>query len=435
MHELKLNPDSNFRKCAKICGDTSGNYHPHGQAVIYPTLISMSQKWNTMYPLVQGQGNIGSIDGDNPAAMRYVQARLTKIANTMMQQMNTQIISYRDNYDSTRKQPTILPSKFPNLICNGCFGIAVGRSTNIPSHNIGQVCDLIIKYLKTKSLTDRQILSTIKAPDFPTGAYVYGKQGIEQYLLTGKGRFYIRGKLHVETYKNKKLIVITQIPYGVSKDSISNRILKSIGDQKINNIIDVYDQSNQQGIRLCLQVKKNEDEIQIIEQIYKHTNMQISYTVNCQVLIDNIPTMVNMNDLVKHFVQFRCDIINKRTQYELTMATKRVKVVRCHSIVLKNYKDILQIINEQDQKTITLRLKQKYKFDDDDVKIILDMKLNKFTKLQKETLKKQITLLKEQIKRLRYILDSEQGVYEQLRKEVLDIKKQFNHKRKTQILN
>ncbi len=434
MYELNLSPTSNFRKCAKICGDTSGNYHPHGQGVVYPTLISMGQQWNMLCPLVEGQGNVGSIDGDSPAQMRYVQARLSNYAMDMLMDIQKQTVQFRDNYDVTRKQPQTLPSMFPNLMVNGCFGIAVGRSTSMPPHNLGQVCDAIIKYMDKDYLSEKDLCNIIKSPDFPTGGFIYGMDGVKEYLTTGKGKFYIRGKMVVQQHIDKRLIVITQIPYGVNKSSIVDKLLKSVKEGKIQDVIDMYDESSQQGIRLCIRIKKTSDQYCIIQQIYDNSNMQISYNANCQVLVNNKPILISYPQLIRHYVEYRKTIIRKRSQYLLKKYNHRMMVLKSYNVALKNSEPILKIIQKNSQEFIYTKLMDDYNLSQQQCKIILEMKLNKFTKMQVQKLVEQARQLKSNIDFLSSVIQSDQNIKKQIKKQLKSMKKKYNNNRKTTII-
>ena len=345
MNELNLAPGKGFRKCAKIAGDTSGNYHPHGEQVIYPTLVRMAQEWSLRYMLVNGQGNFGSQDGDPPAAMRYTEARLQKAAVDLMEDLDKDTVDFKTNYDDTRKEPVVFPSKFPNLIVNGSSGIAVGMATNMAPHNISEVCDGIIAYVDNPEMESSEFIKYIKGPDFPTGGYIIGTQGIKDYYETGHGRVIMRGKAAVETKNNgSEMIVITEIPYMLNKSLLIQKIVSVVKERRIEGISDIRDESGRQGMRLVIVVKRNYEASSVLNKLYKYTQLQGSFSVNNRALVNGIPQVINMKEMVSNFVDFRHEVIVRRTKFKLKNAEERLHILEGYRIALDNIDEIIATI-------------------------------------------------------------------------------------------
>ncbi|MCR4291873.1 MAG: DNA gyrase subunit A, partial [Candidatus Kuenenia sp.] len=318
MNDLNLSPRAKFRKCAKIAGDTTGNYHPHGEQVVYPTLVRMAQDFNYRYPLVQGQGNFGSIDGDPPAAMRYTEARMTDVTITIMEDLEKRTVDYTSNYDDTRTEPVVLPSKFPNLLCNGCSGIAVGMATSIPPHNTNEICDGIAMVIDNPEVTIEELMTVITGPDFPTGAQICGTSGIKEGYKTGRGTIIVRAKAHVETSKTgRKSIVVTEIPYQLNRDNILERIALLVREELLKGISDVRNESDRHGSRLVIDLKKGEDEEVVLNQLYKHTKLQDTFSIIMIALVDNRPETLNLKQMLICYIEHRKVVIVKRTKFLL----------------------------------------------------------------------------------------------------------------------
>ncbi|HQP26948.1 MAG TPA: DNA gyrase subunit A, partial [Candidatus Syntrophosphaera sp.] len=321
MSELNLSPGGHFRKCAKIAGDTSGNYHPHGEQVVYPTLVRLAQPWNMRYPLVDGQGNFGSIDGDPPAAMRYTEARMQKVTMEMLEELDKDTVDFKGNYDDTRKEPEVFPSRIPNLLINGSSGIAVGMATNMPPHNIAEVCDAVIALIDDPEMEIHDLRKYVKGPDFPTGGFILGSDGIKDYFETGRGRILIRGEAEIETAKNEQeSIIIRSIPYQITKTALIDRIVQLVKDKRIDGISDVRDESGRDGMRLVIQVKRNADGNTVLNHLYKYTQLQSTFGVINLCLIDGVPQVVNMKEMLNNFIEFRHDVVLRRTKFELKNA-------------------------------------------------------------------------------------------------------------------
>jgi DNA gyrase subunit A len=316
MNDLNLSPGRPHRKCAKIAGDTSGNYHPHGEQVVYPTLVRLAQDFNMRYPLVQGQGNFGSIDGDPPAAMRYTEARLNHAAMEMLTDLDKETVDFQPNYDETRQEPTILPGKFPNLICNGSSGIAVGMATNIPPHNVTEVIDGLVALIDTPEISIDELGEHIQGPDFPTGGLIFGSSGIREAYQTGRGRVLIRARANTETMKSgRENIVITEIPFMVNKTNLIEKIADLVKEKKITDISDMRDESDRDGMRIVLELKKDVQAEVTLNQLYKHTQMQSTFGVILLALVDGQPKILNLKELLQCFIDHRHEVIVRRTQF------------------------------------------------------------------------------------------------------------------------
>jgi DNA gyrase subunit A (EC 5.99.1.3) len=336
MNDLGLGPRSKFRKCAKIAGDTTGNYHPHGEQVVYPTLVRMAQDFNYRYPLIEGQGNFGSIDGDPPAAMRYTEARMTEATMIIMEDLERETVDYVPNYDDTRTEPIVLPSKFPNLLCNGCSGIAVGMATSVPPHNVNEICDGIVAVIDNPEITVDELMKIIKGPDFPTGALICGTQGIRDGYRTGRGTIIVRARAHTETSKNgKKSIVVTEIPYQLNRDNILERIAELVRDDQIKGISDIRNESDREGSRLVIDLKKGEDEEVVLNQLYKHTKLQDSFSIIMIALINNRPETLNLKQMLVYYIEHRKVVIIRRTKYLLEKAQARAHILEGLRIALQ----------------------------------------------------------------------------------------------------
>ncbi len=345
MHELNLTPGSHFRKCAKIAGDTSGNYHPHGEQVVYPTLVRLAQPWIMRYPLIEGQGNFGSIDGDPPAAMRYTEARLQKITMEMLTELEKDTVEFRSNYDETRQEPTVFPARFPNLLVNGSSGIAVGMATNMPPHNIGEVCDAIIALIDNPDLQPLDLLEYIKGPDFPTGGFILGTEGIREYFETGRGKIIMRGETEIETLPNDlEQIIIRSIPYQLSTSQLIERMVELVKEKKIEGISDIRDESGRDGMRIVIQVKRNHDAQVVRNLLYKYTQLQSTFGVINLCLIDGVPQVMNMKEMLQNFIDFRHEVVLRRTQFELRNAKERLHILEGLKIALDNLDEVIALI-------------------------------------------------------------------------------------------
>lgn len=436
MNELNLRPGGAFRKCAKIAGDTSGNYHPHGEQVIYPTLVRMAQPWSLRYLLVDGQGNFGSQDGDPPAAMRYTEARLQKAAVDLMEDLDKETVDFQTNYDDTRREPTVFPSKFPNLLVNGSSGIAVGMATNMAPHNVAEICDGIIAYIDNPDMEPLDFLEYIKGPDFPTGGYIIGKQGIKDYFQTGNGRIVVRGKAAVETKNNgTEMIVITEIPYMLSKTLLIDKIVNLVKEKKIEGISDIRDESGRQGMRLVITVKRNAEASAVLNKLYKYSQLQTSFSVNNRALVGGVPQILNIKDLIRNFVEFRHEVVVRRTQYELKNAEQRFHILEGYRIALDNIDEIIKTIRaSKTTQEASEKLQENFKLSEIQAKAILDMRLQKLTGLERDKVEEEYQNLVKLVAKLKNILEKRHLRMNIIKKETKEIKEKYKDQRRTIIL-
>ena len=351
MIELNNGPDKPHRKCARIVGDTMGKYHPHGDSSIYDALVKLAQDFNTRYPLVDGHGNFGSIDGDGAAAMRYTEARLSKISMEMLADINKDTVDFVPNFDETEKEPTVLPSKYPNLMVNGASGIAVGMATNIPPHNLREVVAAVDKIIDNRVLEDRdtdieELMEIIKGPDFPTGATILGRRGIEEAYRTGKGKIRVRAVTEINSLPNgKSEIIIKELPYMVNKALLVQKIAELVKDKKIDGIVDVTDQSNMEGIRVCIDVRRDANPNVILNLLYKHTQLQDTFGVNMLALVDDQPKVLNLYEMLNYYLLHQKEVVTRRTKFELNKAEERAHILQGLIIALDNIDEVISIIN------------------------------------------------------------------------------------------
>ena len=437
MHELKLEPGKGYRKCAKIAGDTSGNYHPHGEQVIYPTLVRMAQEWSLRYLLVQGQGNFGSQDGDPPAAMRYTEARLHKAAVDLMADLDKDTVDFQSNYDDTRKEPKVFPSKFPNLIVNGSSGIAVGMATNMAPHSVSETCDALCALIDDPELEPLRLIDYIKGPDFPTGGYIIGKQGIQDYFQTGYGKIINRGKASIETKNNgQESIIVTELPYQLNKTLLIDKIVALVKDKRIEGISDLRDESGRQGMRLVVTVKRNADADSVLKKLYKYSQLQVSYVINNRALVGGIPQVINMKDLLQNYIDFRHEVVVRRTQFELDNAEKRLHILEGFRIALDNIDEIIAIIKASDStQNANQNLQKKFGFTEIQAKAILEMRLQKLTGLEREKIELEYRELVKKVEELKSILEIREKRMQIIKDEVLEMKEKYTDDRRTTILD
>ncbi|OHB96877.1 MAG: DNA gyrase subunit A [Planctomycetes bacterium RIFCSPLOWO2_12_38_17] len=436
MNDLGLGPRSKSRKCAKIAGDTTGNYHPHGEQVVYPTLVRMAQDFNCRYPLVEGQGNFGSIDGDPPAAMRYTEARMTEATMALMEDIDRDTVDFMPNYDDTRTEPSVLPSKFPNLLCNGCSGIAVGMATSIPPHNVGEICDGIAMVINNPDVTIEEIMKVIKGPDFPTGALICGTEGIKEGYMTGRGTIIVRARAHVETAKNgKKSIVVTEIPYQLNRDNIIERIAELVQEEQLKGISDVRNESDREGSRIVIDLKKGEDEDVVLNQLYKHTKLQDSFSIITIALINNRPETLNLKQLLASYINHRRVVIIRRTTFLLEKAQARAHILEGLRIALQNIDKIIKLIkNSESVESARQGLMKQFSLTEIQANAILDMKLQRLTGLEQGKIEEEYKKVRADIKEYQNILASDKLVLNIIKKDVLEIKERFGDKRRTEIV-
>ncbi|MEE9554754.1 MAG: DNA gyrase subunit A [candidate division Zixibacteria bacterium] len=436
MRDLNLTPARPYRKCAKIAGDTSGNYHPHGEQVVYPTLVRMAQNFNMRYTLVDGQGNFGSVDGDSAAAMRYTEARLTPMAMELLTDQDKQTVDMMANYDETREEPTVLPSKFPNLVCNGSSGIAVGMATNIPPHNLGEVVDGLTALIENPELPDEALFEFIKGPDFPTGGFIIGVSGMRTGYLSGRGRFIIRAKVNVETQKNgRQSIIVTEIPYQINKSNLLEKIADLVRDKRIDGISDLRDESDRDGMRIVIELKKDTNSEVVLNQLFKMTQMQTTYGMNMLALVNGQPKTLGLKDLLSHFIDHRHEIIVRRTQYELDEAERRAHILEGYKIALDNIDAIIELIKKaKDPASAKEGLIKKFKLSEIQAQAILEMRLQRLTGLERDKIIAEYEETIKLIEELKSILASREKRMGIIKDELLELKDKFGDERRTLII-
>lgn len=436
MNDLGLGPRAKYRKCAKIAGDTTGNYHPHGEQVVYPTLVRMAQDFNYRYPLIDGQGNFGSIDGDPPAAMRYTEAKMTSACMEMLEDIERNTVDFVPNYDETRMEPVVIPSRFPNLLCNGCSGIAVGMATSIPPHNLNEVCEGIIKILDNPDVTIDELLQVIKGPDFPTGALICGTSGIKEGYTTGRSTITVRARAHVETTKSgKKNIVITEIPYQLNRDKILERIAELVKEERLQGIADIRNESDKEGSRLVIELKRGEEEEVVLNQLYKHTSLQDTFSIIMIALVNGRPETLNIKQMLELYVEHRIEVIRRKTQYLLTRAQERAHILEGLSIALKNIDAVIETIKSSEN-TATAReaLMRKFKLTEAQANAVLDMKLQRLTALEHGKIDEEYKKLCKDIENYKAILASKTMVLDIIRQELSELKEKYGDARRTEII-
>jgi DNA gyrase subunit A len=435
MNDLNLTPGRPHRKCAKIAGDTSGNYHPHGEQVVYPTLVRMAQDFNMRYPLVDGQGNFGSIDGDAPAAMRYTEARLTAIAVEMLADLEKDTVDFMPNYDGTRKEPKVLPGKFPNLLCNGTSGIAVGMATNIPPHNLNEMAQAIVRVIDDPECTNEDLLELVPGPDFPTGGIINGREGIRKAYTTGKGHISVRAKAVIERMKNgKEAIVVTEIPFQVNKSNLLEKIADLVRDKKIEGIADLRDESDRDGMRIVIELRRDQQAEIVLNQLYKHTTMQTTFSVIMLGLDHGVPRLMTLKQLIEAFVAHRHEVVVRRTQYDLRKAEERAHILEGYRIALDHIDEVIALIKKaKDTPTAHAGLMKKFKLSDKQATAILEMRLQRLTGLERRKIQEEYRELIKKISELKAILDSKPLRMQIIKDETMELARKYGDERRTEI--
>ncbi len=437
MNDLNLSPSSNYRKCAKVAGDASGNYHPHGEAVIYPTLVRMAQPFSLRYTLVDGQGNFGSVDGDPPAAMRYTEARLTREALELMADLDKDTVDYVPNYDETKEEPTVFPGKFPNLLVNGSAGIAVGMATNIPPHNVTEVCNAIEAVIEKPEIDNDDLLKFVSGPDFPTGGIIYGRSGIRDAYRTGRGRVVIRARASTETYKNgREAIIVSEIPYGVNKAVLLETIAKHVRDDKIPGISDLRDESDRDGMRIVLELKRDAIALVVMNLLFKHTQMQTTFGVIMLALVNGRPLVLKLKQILHEFIEHRVIIVRRRSEFELRKAEARAHILEGLKIALDNIDAVIKVIRASKTPDEAKRgLVAKFSLSELQAQAIIDMRLGRLTGLEIEKIEEEYAELLKTITRLETILSARTNILTVVRDETAAIRKQFGDERRTEIVD
>jgi DNA gyrase subunit A len=436
MHELGLTPGRPFRKCAKIAGDTSGNYHPHGEAVIYPTLVHMAQEFSMRYPLVDGQGNFGSVDGDPPAAMRYTEARLMPLAVELMRDLDKETVDFQPNYDESRVEPKIFPAGFPNLLCNGSTGIAVGMATNIPPHNLSEVIDACCAIIDEPDIELEKVAKLIKGPDFPTAGLICGRQGIKDYLLTGRGSLKLRGRVGVEEVKGgKERIIVSDLPFNVNKAALIENIAKLVNDKKLDGISDIRDESNKDGIRIVIELKRDAVPKIIINNLYKQTQLEDSYGVIMLALDHGRPLVMNIKKILECYIAHRKEVVTRRTQFELRKAEERAHILEGFRIALDNIDAVIRIIKGADNRDDAReKLMARFRLTEIQSNAILDLQLYRLTGLERDKIEEEYLELIKRIEYLKSLLASERKLMAVVRAELVEVKEKHGDKRRTDIV-
>lgn len=444
MIELNNGPDKPHRKCARIVGDTMGKYHPHGDSSIYGALVNMAQEWSTRYPLVDGHGNFGSVDGDGAAAMRYTEARLSKISMEMLADINKDTVDFQPNFDETEREPVVLPSRYPNLLVNGTSGIAVGMATNIPPHNLKEVVSAVVKIIDNtiedqKDTTIEEILEIVKGPDFPTGATILGTRGIEEAYRTGRGKIRVRAVTNIETLPNgKSRIIVTELPYLVNKARLIEKIAELVRDKKIDGITDLNDHSSREGMRICIDLRKDANANVILNQLYKHTQLQDTFGVNMLCLIStggNLePKVLNLLDMLKYYLAHQEDVVTRRTKYDLNKAQERAHILEGLLKALDNIDEVIRIIRgSRNVQAAKEELMNRFELTDVQAQAIVDMRLRALTGLEREKLEAEFAELMEKIRKLTAILSDRNLLLRVIREEILQIAEKYGDERRTSI--
>ena len=440
MIELNNGPDKPHRKCARIVGDTMGKYHPHGDGSIYGALVNMAQDWSTRYPLVDGHGNFGSVDGDGAAAMRYTEARLSKISMEMMADINKNTVDFAPNFDDTEKEPVVLPSRYPNLLVNGTSGIAVGMATNIPPHNLREIIGAVVKIIDNiidfdSETTLEEILKIVKGPDFPTGAEILGTRGIEEAYRTGRGKIRVRAITNIETLANgKSQIIVTELPYLVNKARLIEKMAELVKEKKIDGITAINDHSNREGMRICIELRRDANANVILNQLYKHTQLQDTFGVIMLALVDNQPKILNLLDMLKYYLAHQEDVVTRRTQYDLNKAEERAHILQGLLKALDHIDQIIKIIrasaNAQEAKENLIR---EFDFSDPQAQAIVDMRLRALTGLERAKLENEYQELEVKIREYKAILSDRKLLLRVIRTEIQAISEKYGDDRRTSI--
>ena len=437
MNEMGLAPNRPYRKSAKIVGEIMGNYHPHGDSAIYDTLVRMAQPFNMRYTLVDGQGNYGSVDGDPPAAMRYTEARLTKIAQEMLVDIDKETVDFTPTYDESSTEPLVLPAKVPSLLINGAGGIAVGYATNIPTHNLGEVVSALIELIDRPDMSIDDLMELIPGPDFPTAGFIYGTQGIKEAYHTGRGLLTVRAKADIETDEktDRSKIIVTELPYQVNKARLLEKIAELIHDKRIEGISDLRDESDRDGLRVVIELKKNETPIVLLNQLYKHTQMQTTFGVIMLALVHNRPEVLNLKQILSAFIEHRREVIIRRTAFDLRRAEERAHILEGLTIALANLDAIIALIRGASAPDVARQgLMEQFSLSELQANAILDMRLQRLTQLEQEKLAQEYQEIKARILELKEILESDPRVRQIIKDELLEIKDAYTDERRTQII-
>ncbi len=435
MSELGNTFNKPYKKSARIVGEVLGKYHPHGDTSVYDTMVRMAQPWSLRYMLIDGQGNFGSVDGDSPAAMRYTEVRMQRIAEAMIEDLDKDTVDFQNNFDDTLQEPTVLPTRIPQLIVNGASGIAVGMATNMMPHNLSEAVDAITAYIDKRDITVQELMQYIKAPDFPTGGIIYGMEGVRQGFETGRGRVVVRGRLNIETAKSgKESIIIYELPYQVNKAMLHQKIAHLVNDKVIEGISDVRDESDRDGMRLVIDLKRDAIANVIVNQLYKYTDMQTSYGINNVALVNGRPRVLNMKDLISEFVKFRHEVVVRRAMFELKKAEERAHILQGYLIALDNLDAVIKLIRESTTPDEAKEgLIRNFELSEIQAKAILELRLQRLTGMEREKIHQEYEEVMKLITHLKELLSNEDMRYALIKEEMLEVKKKFGDERKTHI--
>ncbi len=436
MHELGLAHNRAYKKSARIVGEVLGKYHPHGDSAVYDTMVRMVQDFSLRYPLVDGQGNFGSVDGDSPAAMRYTEARLARISEEILRDLEKNTVDFAPNFDDSLQEPTLMPSYLPNLLVNGSSGIAVGMATNIPPHNLTEVIDGLIALIKDPDLKNEKLMKYVSAPDFPTGGIIYGYDGVKDAYTTGRGKLTIRARANVETLKNnRENIVVSELPYQVNKSSLIEKIADLVREGKLDDISDVRDESDRDGLRIVIELKRDAQTEVVMNQLFKHTNMQVTFGVIMLALVNGIPTVLTLKEAMQHFIDHRHEVLIRRTKFDLDAAERRAHILEGYKIALDHIDAIVQLIKKsKDVETAKTGLMKKFKLSEIQAKAILDMRLQRLTGLERKKIEDEYKETIKLIEKLRAILASKSKRMQLISDELLQIKERYGDERRTQVI-
>jgi DNA gyrase subunit A len=436
MHELSVAYNKPYKKSARIVGEVLGKFHPHGDSAVYDSMVRMVQDFSLRYPLVDGQGNFGSIDGDSPAAMRYTEVRLRRISDEMLRDLDKNTVDFIPNFDDSLQEPTVLPSYLPNLLVNGASGIAVGMATNIPPHNLTEIIDGIIALIKNPKLTNEKLMKYVTAPDFPTAGIIYGYEGVRSAYTTGRGRIVVRARANIETLKNsRENIIITELPYQVNKANLIEKIADLVRTGKITEISNLRDESDRDGMRVVIELKRDAQPAVVLNQLFRHTQMQSTFGVIMLARVNGIPKVMRLNEMMQHFIDHRMDVLVKRTKFELDAAERRAHILEGYIIALDNIDAVIQTIKKsKDVDTAKNNLMKKFKLSEIQAKAILDMRLQRLTGLERKKIEDEYKETIKLIEKLKGILSNEERRYSIIKEELLEIKKRYGDERKTEIV-
>ena len=433
MHTMGMFHNKPYKKSARVVGEVLGKYHPHGDVAVYDSIVRMVQPFSLRYPLIDGQGNFGSVDGDSAAAMRYTEVRLAKIAEEILTDIDKNTVDFKPNFDNTLKEPEVLPAKLPNLLINGSSGIAVGMATNIPPHNIKEVIDAIVGVIDNPDIEIEDLMQIIKGPDFPTGGIIYGKEGIVDAYKTGRGRVVIRAKVSIETDK-KNNIIIEELPYQVNKARLIENIVELVKLKKIEGISDIRDESDKRGIRVFIKLKADANPNMVLNQLYAHTSLQTTFGVIMLALVDGVPKILNLKEIINEYLKYRENVVIRRTKYELRQAEKRAHILEGFVKALDNIDEVIQIIKKSENvETAKKRLIERFEFTEVQSDAILKMQLQRLTNLEREKIRKELAELKGVISKLKDILASREKIFQIIKEELLEIKEKYGDERRTEI--